>query len=558
MLNLHHGYFENPIYPKHKGDMNLPKTSRYIKLVWILLSFLLILFSPAKPLNALTREKLPVKFLEYDDRPFILAKKKNKPVFILISAEWCHWCTLFEENTLQNEKVYSFLNNNFINIFVDADIRRDIYLKYHATALPYVVFLNPDGSVLYKYGGTLQAKDFLGLIKSIQNKTFASQTSESALKSVLSSYSPPSKLLKKNISALRSVFLETFSENFDMEEFGIGGYKKFLLPQTFLYLYEHGENNNAEHLNMIDATLKKAVEKIYDPVEGGFFRYAEKRDWGIPHYEKMLDVNSAALLLLLKANAARPSSEFRDPIRKTVDYLSSKLYHENKGVFMSSQIADTTYYRLSSKKRKTAVEPAVVKKLFTDSFSISMAYCLDSLNLLKDINFEHKVKKAVGFFAGKVEKQDSIFHYYSIHEDKWDSPGTLADYVYTALLFSKAYKKFGNRKYLRLAKKTLKKTRQTFYNKRHKIYIDKSFKIPEDLENLMELNAVVALAWLNISNIKDNKKLQKEIDNALAYFSGMSEIFLEKAWATKDYRFLEAYASYLYTVERFLSLNTDT
>ena len=38
-----------------------------------------------------------------------------------------------------------------------------------------------------------------------------------------------------------------------------------------------------------------AASPLRDPVEGGFFRYATRRDWGEPHYERMLYDN--ALLL---------------------------------------------------------------------------------------------------------------------------------------------------------------------------------------------------------------------------------------------------------------------
>ncbi len=51
----------------------------------------------------------------------------------------------------------------------------------------------------------------------------------------------------------------------------------------------------------IDKSLDGILSGIYDPVEGGFFRYAESREWRQPHYEKLLDVNASLALVLGEA-----------------------------------------------------------------------------------------------------------------------------------------------------------------------------------------------------------------------------------------------------------------
>src|SRR5690606_37908684 len=43
------------------------------------------------------------------------------------------------------------------------------------------------------------------------------------------------------------------------------------------------------------ALAAMAASELRDPVEGGFFRYATRPDWSVPHYERMLTDN--ALLL---------------------------------------------------------------------------------------------------------------------------------------------------------------------------------------------------------------------------------------------------------------------
>ena len=45
---------------------------------------------------------------------------------------------------------------------------------------------------------------------------------------------------------------------------------------------------------------------MYDPLEGGFFRYSTTREWGVPHFEKMLEDNAQLLYIYAEATACDP------------------------------------------------------------------------------------------------------------------------------------------------------------------------------------------------------------------------------------------------------------
>lgn len=509
----------------------------------VLAVFLILFLIGAPNISAFTHEKLPVNFLAYNDETLILAKERNKPVFILISAVWCHWCHVFEKGALSDKKVYSFLNDNYINVFIDADIRRDLHFRFQATALPYIVFLNPDGSPLYKYGGTLRADDFLGLIKSLHEEV-ARITLDGDKKDKASfSYSPPSKLDLADIKAIKITFAEIFVGNFDSEEFGVGGGRKLLLPETFIYLaYLMDDGKNDFHA-MVDGTLKKAVENIYDPIEGGFFRYAETRNWRIPHYEKMLDVNASALSLLLKANAKNPSGEFLGAAKGTAKYLSAELFDPAAGVFMSFQIADTSYYQLDARQRKKVKKPAVVKKVFVDTLSVSLIRLLEVSNNMDDRDFDKKIKQSIEFLARMVKEKKGVFHYYSMDDRKWFIPGTLADHAYLALLFTKVYKVYKNPDYLHIANKVLGYANSNFLDQEQGIYLEGSLSDIIGLEYLMGLNSVIAQAWLETAESK-NKSLEI-VENIIRFFSGTEGLLADRAWGARDFGFLEMYAQYL-------------
>ena len=108
-----------------------------------------------------------VHFEEYSDNVIAQTQGSGKPYFLLFSAEWCHWCREFSQQTLTQKDVADYLNQHFTNVFIDVDIHDTTYVKYRAPGVPFTVFLNPDGSLYYKYGGTLYGDDFLDVIKEV-------------------------------------------------------------------------------------------------------------------------------------------------------------------------------------------------------------------------------------------------------------------------------------------------------------------------------------------------------------------------------------------------------
>jgi len=510
---------------------------------------LLLLAAFAARADAYTHHKLPVKFLEHNEQAFELAKKENKPIFILISAVWCYWCKVFDEKALVSENVYSYLNKNYINIFIDADINRDLYFKYQATALPYIVFLKPDGSLLHKYGGALYADDFRGLLQTLLKTAYL----KNADHGLAAAYKPPTGLDPENVETIRNTFTQAFLENFDEEEFGVGNHRKFILPHTFLYLAGKAGKEKGRYSRMVAKTMKKAVAKVYDPIEGGFFRYAETRDWRIPHYEKMLEVNAAILLLLLKADAAEASPELRQAAKKTAGYLSTQLFDNKTGAFRAFQVADEKYYNLSEKERKKTRRPEIIKKVFADKLAESLSYFLDVSPLLKDDAFDAKIKRGIDFLVKMLKEENSVRRYYSTDDGRWLLDGSLADHAYLAMLFSKAGKVYKNPEYLRLSSRVLGDADKKFWNKNAKIYEVGSSSGPKNLEYLMELNSAIAIARLINAEQKDGGNAYKTVEAMLAYFSGLGDTLSERAWESKDFVFLEVYARYLAAADLYLS-----
>ena len=166
--------------------------------------FLTGLIIPISTATAFEHEGSSVNFQDYSRDVIRKNREKNKPYFLLFAAQWCHWCDIFNEETLSSKKVYTYLRIHFTNIFIDADIHSSAYRKYKATGVPFTVFLNPDGSPYYKYAGALYAKEFLEVIQDV-HKNISENRSVDGEENYHIEYEPPTELKTANLEKIREM-----------------------------------------------------------------------------------------------------------------------------------------------------------------------------------------------------------------------------------------------------------------------------------------------------------------------------------------------------------------
>ncbi len=90
----------------------------------------------------------------------------------------------------------------------------------------------------------------------------------------------------------------------DAEYGGFGGAPKFPVVPILGFLLDRGDSGDERAAALARRVLDAmAASPLRDPVEGGFFRYATKRDWSDPHYERMLYDNALLLAVYARADA---------------------------------------------------------------------------------------------------------------------------------------------------------------------------------------------------------------------------------------------------------------
>ncbi len=512
---------------------------------WMVTAWLLL--GSAWPVMGYEHHESLVDFEEYSDRVVVESKAADKPYFLLFSAEWCYWCHEFAENTLVRKDVTDFLNQHFVNVFIDVDIHQSAYVKYQATGVPYTVFLNPDGTLYYKYTGTLYGDAFLAVIQEVAAEAGVGKYALGMESSRLE-YQPPDRLDSQMLADLPSYFTENVLDNFDAEEFGLGKAKKGIQPRTFLYLLEQTDADaKGQAVESVSKTLERAVNHIYDPVEGGFFRYAETRDWKIPHYEKFSDLNAATVRLLYRLSQEQHSETLEQAAKATLDYLTSTLYDDEAGVFLSFQVADTSYYLLSERYRKQAQRaPKVMDKVFTGRLAATLYQMIGIDQLIDDDSVTEKTRKSVDFLAGMIMSDEGMNRYFMLDNKQWFSQGDLSDYAHAAILFAEAARHYQDARYRAVADKVIRSAIGEFYDPEKGIFMDPGVD-STSVEYLMEMNGLIATAMVKAD--KHDPANREILESMMTYFSQVSVVLEERFWDAVDWDFAEAYVPYLRAVE---------
>jgi|GEM_PF-6517841 len=139
--------------------------------------FFLLLFQ-VNAAGAFTHDSSLIKWHAYSQETFELAKKEGKPIFMVIAAEWCYACKLYEEKTLETKEVSELLNEDFIAVFVDFDRDGEAVNKYLVRGTPTTILLSPEGEKITAVLGYVSKETLLANLEKALPHIRASESFE--------------------------------------------------------------------------------------------------------------------------------------------------------------------------------------------------------------------------------------------------------------------------------------------------------------------------------------------------------------------------------------------
>jgi len=256
-----------------------------------------------------------VEWRSWGPEAFAEASDTDTPILLSLSATWCGACHEMDARTYSEPRVAANVNDSFVPIRVDVDRNPRVRERYAMGGFPTTAFLTPTGELLTGAGylGPDGMRDIVDRIRQVWDQKGADA---GRVPRALADEPTPDGDLNDRIE---EHIAGQLTEQFDPAHGGWGTDAKFPLPRTIEFALKR-EPQQARQ------TLDAIAQHLYDPVDGGFFRFAAERDWSGVRHEKVLETNAALVRAFANGYLYTGEDAYREPAAHTIEYLTETLW----------------------------------------------------------------------------------------------------------------------------------------------------------------------------------------------------------------------------------------
>ena len=311
-----------------------------------------------------------VQWRSWEPEAFAEAQERQLPILVSVGHEGCTACRMMEENTYSNGEVIALLNDHFVPIQVDCEIRPDIGERYSDWAWPATAFLKPDGTQVFAIRGSRRPGDFKNLLNRVIERHRAGELKTDEL----APYGAPTIARKGPLSDILTQVRAQLDDSFDQERGGWGLAKilEYAEPTQQLFLRSHLHGDEISDWRAVK-TARGFLGQI-DPVWGGMF-YASFGRWDQVVRELRLESQAAALQLFADALQMTGDAAFSQGLDHIHRYLTGMMTAPN-GSFYANQkdvvaglpsgMSIDDYYALNDEGRRALGIPIIDRAIYTD------------------------------------------------------------------------------------------------------------------------------------------------------------------------------------------------
>ncbi len=323
-----------------------------------------------------------IAWLDWGADAFARATAEQRPVLLFIGTAWCRWTAEMARFSYRDPRVVRLVADRFLPVRVDAERRPDVSARYTLDGWPTTAFLTPDGDLLG--GGTYLDADALATVLADVAEAFAERRADidvraaAARTASLGKADPGGSVdlgegaaagrwtasgheSARGAAAVRTAGAEPTDRppargdglddragpwlrdlllaRFDETSAGFGdGPKRVEADALAAALLLCREKRDPDLTRVVTRTLDAmAGGGLWDPVDGGFFRYCAERDWSEPAPEKLLAPNARLLDLYLSASTLFGREDYADRARAIVRFAHGTLADPEGGFFASQR-----------------------------------------------------------------------------------------------------------------------------------------------------------------------------------------------------------------------------
>jgi hypothetical protein len=392
----------------------------------------------------------PVDWFPWGPEAFAEARRREVPVLISIGYATCHWCHVMAGESFSDPAVAAELNERFVAIKVDREEHPDVDAAYLSAASaftdglgwPLTVFATSSGRAFFAgtyfppvpTGGRASFRQILDAVADAwvnrrdEVESDAVRVGEAlaaaAARATTASDLPDGRTLDAAVEAL--------AETEDPQFGGFGAAPKFPVAPVLGFLLERPSGRELAHRTL----QRMAASPLRDPVDGGFFRYATRRDWSDPHYERMLYDNAQLLDAYAVAWAQTGEEWARDTAEGVAAFLLGVLRRPGGG-FASAQDSESEidgarveggYYRVPVEERARLRPPALDEKILTGWNGFAIAALARAGRILDRPAWIAAASESARYVLAMHRRADGTLSRASLAGRVSDAVATLEDY----------------------------------------------------------------------------------------------------------------------------------
>ncbi len=395
----------------------------------------------------------PVAWFPWGDEAFAESRRRDVPVLVSIGYSTCHWCHVMARESFEDAATAADLDAGFVAIKVDREEHPEVDSAYMAAAAaftrnlgwPLTVFVTPDGRPFFAgtyfppepRAGMPAFRQVLAAVREAwtDRREQIDGTADavvSALADVRAAVETPSAAPSTADLAAAAASLAA-REDAEFGGFG-GGHPaepKFPVATALRFLQSRAVRDTAPDASVVAdrALAAMAASPLRDAVEGGFFRYATRRDWSVPHYERMLTDNAQLLDVALDAG--------RDDVARGVARFLLDVLQRPSGGFGAAQDSESWidgarseggYYTADAATRARLEPPAVDGKVVTGWNGLAIRAVARAGTVLDQPELTEAARWAADAVLGVNVTADGRLVRASLDEIPSRASATLADY----------------------------------------------------------------------------------------------------------------------------------
>lgn len=395
----------------------------------------------------------PVAWHAWGETAFAEARRRDVPVMVSIGYATCHWCHVMAEESFSDPAIAARLNRSMVSVKVDREEHPEVDAVFLAAAAaftphlgwPLTVFTTPEGRPFY--AGTYwppvargRLPGFVDVIEAVDRawhdrRDAVAETSDAlqdALQAEAREHSGegadpawPNADVRAQLAARIAA-----REDPDFGGFAPAGADaatpKFPVWPVLRFLQTEPDD---ESTALAARTLDRMARSPLRDADGGFFRYATRRDWSAPHYERMLTDNAGLLQVALAAGRA-------DIASATAGFLVDTLQLPSGG-FAAAQDSESRidgerseggFYRRPLEERGALEAPRVDEKLVTGWNGLAIGALAASGARLGRVELIDAAVRAALAVEESNLADDGTLRRASLDEILSGAPATLEDY----------------------------------------------------------------------------------------------------------------------------------